>query len=113
MEDGRGALRYSVRREPEVAVIEVMGELDLATVDELREVALDIFATGQPNLALDLSGVTFLDSTGIGVIVDIANHGRERNGAFTLLNPSPPALRVIELTGIDRHLEVTLDSRER
>jgi anti-anti-sigma factor len=72
MEDGRSALRYSVRREPDLAVLEVSGELDLGNVDDLRQVALDIFATGQPNLALDLSGVTFIDSTGIGAV------GRER-----------------------------------
>ena len=113
MHEGLSALRYSVRREPEVAVIEILGEVDLASVDELRDVALDIFSTGQSNLVLDLSGVTFIDSTGIGMIVDMSNHARDRNGAFSLLNPSPQALRVIELTGLDRHLEIVLDARER
>ena len=83
MDDGRSALRYSVRRERDVAVVQVVGELDLASVNELRSVALDIFATGQPNLALDLSGVTFIDSAGIGAVVDLANRSRERNGTFT------------------------------
>lgn len=107
------AVRYSVRREPDVAVVEVTGEFDLDSVDELKNVALDIFATGQPNLALDLSGVTFVDSTGLGAIVDIANHSRERNGSFALVNPSPQAMRVIQLTALDRQLEVVLDARER
>lgn len=107
------AVRYSVRREPDLAVVEVTGELDLDSVGELKGVALDIFATGQTNLALDLSGVTFVDSTVLGAIVDISNHGRERNGSFSLLNPSPQAMRVIELTGLDRHLDVVLDARER
>ena len=113
MEDGRSTLRYSVRREPDLAVIEVAGELDLGSVEQLREVALDIFATGQMNLALDLAGVTFVDSTGIGAIVDISNHASERNGSFTILNPSPQAMRVLQITGLDRHIEVQINDRER
>lgn len=113
MEDGRGALRYSVRHEADVATVEVTGELDLASVDELRELALDIFATGALDFRLELSGVTFIDSTGIGAIVGLANHASDVGGVLTIHNPSPQALRVIELGGIDRHIEVVLENRER
>ena len=113
MDDGRSALRYSVRREADAAIIELTGELDLGSVDELREVALDTISTGQPNLTLDLSAVTFIDSTGIGTIVGLANHARERNGTVTILNPSPQATRVVEMSGIDRHIDVVLENRER
>ncbi len=85
------------------AVVRVRGEVDLASVPALWEVLSlaetrlhGAFADGP--LVLDLRAVTFLDASGLGVLVRAARRARRRGGRVVLRHPSPIALRVLELS---------------
>lgn len=77
------------------------GELDLASARELRQVLL-FDAAARGTLRLDLSELTFMDSSGLSAILD---HARARNGAgpVVLVDPTPPVARVLELMSLDQH----------
>lgn len=83
-----------------IAVVIVSGEVDAHTADRLRA---EIDAAVEPGvrLVVDLSAVTFLDSTGLGVFVTTLKHLREQDGSLDLVVTSPRVMKVFELTGLD------------
>lgn len=82
-------------------VLHLHGELDVAGTTILRSHALRTLETnGHHNVVLDMSDVTFLDSSGLGVLIEIRNHARAHGTDLTLRAVPPVAYRVIELAGL-------------
>jgi len=69
----------------EFAVIEVAGDIDLSTAPQLRRAIADAVSAGRIHVALDLSGVTFLDSVGLGVTVGGLRRVRAHDGSLRLV----------------------------
>jgi anti-sigma B factor antagonist len=103
-----GDISISVSRsdDDDVAIIGVVGYVDLSTVPELKA-ALE--RHDAPVLRVDLSGVSFLDSSGLQVL--LAAHKRARDGGrrLVLVAPSPTVRRLFEITGLDGELDVDDD----
>ena len=99
--------RFSVRvrRDSATTVVTPCGELDLATVGALRS-ALDEVGRCEV-LVLDLREITFMDSSGIGVLVD--EHRRAGREGFSLrvVSGPPTVQQLLEVTGLARRLEFT------
>jgi anti-anti-sigma factor len=93
-----GGPALSVRPEGEGALV-LSGELDLATAHILQS-ALDQ-RLGDGDLTLDLAGLSFMDSTGIKILITAARM-LEGRGCLILRSPAPPIRRVLELVQIDR-----------
>jgi anti-anti-sigma factor len=55
-----------------------------------------------PNVVVDLSGVTFIDSTGLGVLVAALNRAREAGGQMTLRGPTRSTRKVLDITGLSQ-----------
>jgi anti-sigma B factor antagonist len=89
-------------------VVSITGEVDALTAAQLRH-CLDDLVLGQGNrdLVLDMHSVTFLDSTGLGVIVGASRRLRELGGELTISAPSRPVSAVLETTGLTRALIIT------
>jgi anti-sigma B factor antagonist len=97
-------------------IFELHGELDLAVVPALRGQIIGALREFEPDrLVLDLTGLTFIDSTGLGVL--IWAHGRlaERGARLHLAAPGRQVQRVLQISGLDRrlHLYDTLDEATR
>lgn len=86
----------------DATVVGVFGELDLATAPRLAEALEEV---GEGLLAVDLTGTTFLDSTGVRTIANVA---RERHGSLVLVCPpsNSAVTRVLDLTGFGDALTV-------
>ncbi len=82
-------------------VVEVRGELDLSTSDELRSALDGAFDSDPPRIAIDLTGVTFMDSSSLGVLVAALERAREGNGELRLVGVQGSPAKVIALTGLD------------
>jgi anti-anti-sigma factor len=91
-----------VRRHDAVAIVQPRGELDVATVETLRA-ALDGIESAE-RLVLDLSGLSFIDSSGLHLLV--ALHQRAQRDGFQLeiVAPAAPVDRAIRLCGLDELL---------
>jgi anti-sigma B factor antagonist len=83
-------------------VVRLEGELDAYTAPRLVACFDDLVAQGVRHLAVDLSGVSFVDSTGLGVLVSAYNRAEQRDGTVVLVAPDPRVSRVLEMTSLDR-----------
>jgi len=87
-------------------VVAAGGELDLHTVDRLRDKLADVIEAGGRRILVDLTGVSFMDSTALGVLVGAAKTLRSSRGHLVLVADDPRVTRVIEITGLERVLRV-------
>jgi anti-sigma B factor antagonist len=81
-------------------VVAVQGEIDVATSPALREELYALIDGGVSELVVDLSGLGFIDSSGLGVLVAALKHTRERGGQLVLAGLQQPARRVFEITDL-------------
>jgi len=88
-------------RQPFV-VVAVRGEVDIATAPKLREKLVELASQGAQNVVIDLEGVEFLDSTGLGVLIGGMKRLRGLDGDLTLVCTQPRILKVFEITGLNR-----------
>lgn len=80
----------------EPTLVVLSGELDISNVDAARAVVDEALSAGPDRLAFDLSGLTFMDSSGIAVLVHAANLIDD----IELRQPSDIVRRIIEITGL-------------
>lgn len=81
-------------------VVAAGGELDLYTSDRLRDRLGDVVELGGRRVLVDLTGVSFMDSTALGVLVNTARALRSSGGQLVLVADDPRVTRVIEITGL-------------
>lgn len=94
--------------------VSLRGDLDLKTADPLRE-ALDKLADRyrDKNLVLDLGEVSFVDSSGLGVILGRYRRLAQDMRTISLVGVKPGVRAVLELAGIDSIMSVSDDARQR
>ena len=87
-----------------VAVVHARGEVDIATAPLLSEVLREASADGAPLLVADLAGVTLLDSTGLGALIEHLGQLREQGGRteLRLVVVEPQVKKVLAITGLDQ-----------
>jgi anti-sigma B factor antagonist len=120
--DGNGAARdetsgireapvSGIARNDGSTVVSLAGELDLYNAHEVREALLECAAETPTRLIVDLSGVEFIDSTALGVLIEARTRMENRRG-FLLAAPGMETKRALEISGLDRHFAVhdSLDS---
>jgi anti-sigma B factor antagonist len=97
--------------EGDAAVVAAAGELDAHTAPALAAAVDPLADRAQGALVIDLSGVDFVDSTGLGVLVGALKRVREAGGRLDVVVTSPRVLKVLGLTGLDVviPLHATLD----
>jgi anti-sigma B factor antagonist len=88
------------------AVVSITGEVDLSTAPLLRKSLYSALDDGALRLILDFAGVSFIDSTGLGVIVGALKRVSESGGTLAVRAPIRPTRRVFEVTGLDRIIEI-------
>lgn len=88
------------------ALTRLSGDLDIVTSDEVKRGLAQLIDAGHVALALDLSGVSFVDSSGLGVLVAIHRHAESRGGSFLVRSVPPQVQRLFEITRLDDLLRV-------
>jgi anti-sigma B factor antagonist len=83
-----------------VSVVTVTGEIDLATAPDLKACLLAQEADRVPAIVVDLTGVSFIDSTALGVLVGAYRHQEDAGGSFKLVVTEPRILKVLEITDL-------------
>jgi anti-sigma B factor antagonist len=81
-------------------VIAVDGELDMTAAPDLRAAIGAAIDAGATALVVDLSEVTFIDSTGIGVLLAARHRLQRSGGSLDLVCTEPNVLRVLEIVGV-------------
>ncbi len=90
--------------------VALMGELDLSTVAKVQEELRKIEAGSPPTLVVDLSKLTFLDSTGLRCIVTADERAREEGRRVVIVRGPDPVQRVFAITRLEERLEMVDDA---
>jgi anti-sigma B factor antagonist len=97
---------YRVLWDGSVAVAALPDEIDITNADQTREQLLTIINHGATVLVADMSRTTFCDSAGITALVRAFRRATEGGTKFRLVTTGPAVLRVLEITGVDRLIDV-------
>jgi anti-sigma B factor antagonist len=81
-------------------VVEIQGDVELHSAARVREELRRACDEKGVRCIVDMSGVPFIDSTGVGVLVGALKRAREHSGTFAIANPQPRVRRVFEITGL-------------
>jgi anti-sigma B factor antagonist len=93
-------------------VVSLRGELDAATAPRLGSRLFELADEGIRGVVVDLTDVTFMDSTGIGVLLNAVSQFQARHAELVLVCASDMILRPFQLTGVADHLTI-VESREQ
>ena len=85
-----------------VPVMTVTGEIDVYTAPQLRQKIIEVLLDRKFRIVLDLEGVDFIDSTGLGVLVGALKRARAHDGSVSLVCTKMNILRVFEITGLTK-----------
>ena len=87
-------------------VLRLTGRLDAAAAQGVQKQCSALRNEGASNLALELSQVTFVSSSGLGVFLALTEEFKEAEGSFHLVAPSSTVAAVIKLLNLDRFLSI-------
>ncbi len=94
-------MEHAVREERDAFVVSFAGEVDLENSPQARRVLLECVGRGR-NVFVDLSGVSYIDSSGVASLVEAFQVSRQKGSGFALVSVNTAALRVLELARLDR-----------
>ena len=99
-------LRCEVARNGSAAWVQPFGELDLDSVHRVEAALEGLRGEGCAELVLDLRGLTFMDSTGLRLVIRWDTSAREGGFRFAIVPGVDTVHRVFRLTGMDEHLTI-------
>ena len=99
-------LTIDKEKSPSGFLIRVVGEVDLYSSPELRKAILKAVPSAEGGLAIDMAGVTYIDSSGVATLVEGLRSAREHGTGSSLVSPSPAVMQVLELARLDSIFEV-------
>ena len=88
-----------------IRLLTVAGEIDQNTASPLQQ-ALDVTGTSRPRIVIDLRHVTFMDSSGINLLISAHQDITGAGGWLRLAAPTPPVLRILRLVGVDTLIDI-------
>ncbi len=100
------SLTIEVEKRAGASLIRVIGEVDLYSSPELRKTVLKVIPKAAEGVEVDLSGVEYIDSSGVATLVEGLRSAREHDKKFILVSPSPGVMQVLELARLDRIFEL-------
>ncbi|MBI3031581.1 MAG: STAS domain-containing protein [Candidatus Rokubacteria bacterium] len=95
-----------VTQSHDVTVVALMGDLDTASAPQLKQTLKDLLARGKTRLVLDLFGVAYVDSAGLGELVRAMKHSREVAGDLRVCALRGDVLRIFEMTRLTEGMGV-------
>jgi anti-sigma B factor antagonist len=102
----RDPLEIEVQNSEERTLVTLSGELDASTAAGLYDTLAELEIVDAHNVVLDLAKVTFMDSTGLAVIVTEHKRLAHSDGRLTIFSPPSSVRRLFEITGLTTLLDI-------
>ena len=83
-------------------IVSVAGELDIATAEQAYSYLSEVIDGRTAPVTVDLSGLTFCDASGLGVLARAARYARQKGRQLALASARPSLLKIMRITGLDR-----------
>jgi anti-sigma B factor antagonist len=97
----------SIRLETEIReiagrqILDVVGEIDVYTAPQFKTSVNDILGTGQEHLIINMAAVTYMDSSGFGILLSATKRLRPQGGTVNLVKCTPAIDRILRITRLD------------
>src|SRR5688572_4314787 len=95
-------LGLDVQKTGSHAIVDVKGEIDVYTAPKLREKLIELVSEGSYDVVVNLEGVDFLDSTGLGVLVGALKRVKAHDGSLSLVCTQDKILKIFKITGLTK-----------
>jgi anti-sigma B factor antagonist len=89
-------------RRGSASVLTLRGEVDVYTAPRLRQAIVDLVDAGSPLVVVDMANVDFLDSTGLGVLVEGLKRARARSSDLAIVATQDKILKIFDITGLNK-----------
>lgn len=103
----RPELAITVQRAPDEVILYLAGEIDVLTVTNLSAIVNDTLTDPPARIVLDMSGVTFCDSQGLGTLVVLSRKAQHARTVLALANVGDFLMRVLDITGLRSALMIS------
>ena len=88
------------------AMVCLTGEVDSYNSPKLREQMVALIDEGNPDLIVDMTGVDYIDSTGLGTLVGGLKRASEKNGSIRIICPNEQIYKVFNITGLVKVFQI-------
>lgn len=105
-------MKYNTRQDSNFTIVELAGEVDLSCSPEARKQILDCLNKAQ-HLLVDLSRVTYIDSSGVASLVEGYQTAKKKALKFGLISVSAAAMNVLQLARLDKVFPIHADVADR
>lgn len=92
--------------------VEVHGEIDVYTSPRVKEIITELIDKGNYHLIINLEGVRYIDSTGLGVLIGALKKVREKEGSINLVCNNPQIKKIFNITGLIKIFGIYKDEDE-
>jgi anti-sigma B factor antagonist len=99
-------LGIDVRRVQDLPVLFVTGEIDIYTAPLFKQAVVNLVSDGNSNVIIDLSGVSFMDSSGFGTLLGATKRLRPLGGGLHLAGANSTIQRMLRLTRLDTIMQI-------
>jgi anti-sigma B factor antagonist len=103
---GLDGIELNVDRQGATATIGVAGDIDLTSAPRLDDEVTGLIEDSVNSLTIELTGVSFMDSTGLRVLLKASKLLDSSGGTLVLRDPSDAVRRLLEVSGLDSHFEI-------
>ena len=103
----RPQLSITVERAPDEVTFHLVGEIDVLTVTDLSALVTEELTEPPARIVLDMAGVTFCDSQGLGTLVVLSRKAQHARTVLALVNVGDFLMRVLDITGLRSALMIS------
>ena len=87
-------------------MVSIRGEIDIYSIEKFRDTIEEKIKTQASEIILDCSELSYMDSTGMGVLIELRNKTKELGQKIIMMNPRPNIRKLLALTGVDKIIEI-------
>jgi anti-sigma B factor antagonist len=115
MNEETDKLKIQSRRAAGEIILELSGEIDLRTSPGLRASCLELLDEKIARIVLDLTGVSYIDSSGVGTIVELKRKAMRNKSKVILVGLQPRVRSLFEITRLDKFFDIaaTIDEARK
>ncbi len=104
-------MEIAVRREPSFLIVDLAGEIDVNAVSRIRDTLGDLTKTRSPQILVNLSRATYIDSSGLGILMAARKDTLQGGGRFVLCGMIKDVRMVFDLTRLDKFFDIYDDEQ--
>ena len=99
-------IRYLFSERADRWEVKIMGEVDIHSSQEVKEKLNTILNEKEKNMIINAEELDYIDSTGLGMLIGIVKRLKEKNLDLTLVRLQPSVLKLFQITGLDKVIEL-------